>query len=256
MTTTLTTTGITFNDGTTQTSAAAGGGFSAFSAYSASGSFTVPSGVTKIHVILAAGGGAGGGGNAQGGDVATGTGGRGGGAGVLAGSNIAVTSGQVIAFTVGAGGVGVDNGNGGTGGTSRFPSSSTLNGGYLEAYGGTGGTKPAVSRSSAVTGNVGTNGGVLRSVIEGTDNIWGSQYQFFILNYLPIFSFPAGTGTYTQWNQIRQMGQNQGESNTNGNTPSLAWSSTNTGPRMGAYGTGGTGSTTSGGVTGGCLILY
>ena len=256
MTTTLTTTGITFNDGTTQTSAAAGGGFSAYSAYSTSGSFTVPSGITKIQVILAGGGGAGGGGNpaATGGDTAQGTGGRGGGAGVLLGANIAVTPGQVIAFTIGAGGAGSDTTSGSPGGTSRFPSAGTLNGGYLECYGGGGGIKPPISGSANVGAN-GADGGVLRSVIEGSDNIW-TPYQFYLQNYLPVFLAPAGSGTYTQWNYLRQMGQDQASGNGNSNPAALVWVSTTVSPRMGAWGSGGSGSQTSGGVSGGCLIVY
>jgi phage-related tail fiber protein len=91
--------------------------------YGSSGSFTVPAGVTHVHVRLVAGGG-GGGGSISGG---------GGGAGGYAEGMYSVTAGQTITVTVGAGGTaGPSGGHGGNGGTSSF-------GSYISATGGMGG---------------------------------------------------------------------------------------------------------------------
>ncbi|MFT0892957.1 phage tail protein [Pseudochelatococcus sp. G4_1912] len=91
----------------------------------ASGNFTVPTGVTLIDVQMWGGGGGGGG-------VGTGGSAGGGGGGGYTRKLMTVTPGQVIAGVVGAGGTaGGQGGAGGTGGASAF---STLN-----AYGGTGG---------------------------------------------------------------------------------------------------------------------
>lgn len=93
--------------------------------FTASGTWTVPTGVTSADVLVVAGGGSGGmGGNSAG------SGGGGGAGGVLISTNYALTPGAGIAYTVGAGGVGVNAGTN-PGGNSVF--------GALTAIGGGGG---------------------------------------------------------------------------------------------------------------------
>lgn len=92
----------------------------------ATGNYTVPAGITQIFVELWGGGGGGGSGSG-------GAGGGGGGGGGYAAGWLAVTPGQVIACTIGAGGSAASGGaTGGAGGTTSF-------GAFLSATGGTGG---------------------------------------------------------------------------------------------------------------------
>lgn len=110
--------------------------------FNASGTFTVPAGVTKVYVFGSGGGGGGGGSNQ------TNNGGCGGGGGSFA-IAATVTPGAAITCTVGAGGVaGTTTGNGGTGGTTSF-------GTFVTSTGGVGGTA-AVGGGSNVTSNGGT----------------------------------------------------------------------------------------------------
>lgn len=95
--------------------------------FTASGSFTVPDGITRVLVRLWAGGGGGG-------SYGAGSAGSGGGAGGYAERIVTVTPGQSITVTRGAGGTpgGTTPSNGGAGGTSSF-------GSFLSATGGAGG---------------------------------------------------------------------------------------------------------------------
>jgi len=136
-------TSITFNDATTQTTAFTGGSYAGpnLQAFTSSGTFTVPSGVTRIQVAVAAGGGGGGGASSSGVNV--------GGTGGLAGFGVAfisgLTPGSTISVTVGSGGAGgTYNTTGSTGGTSSF-------GSYITCTGGSGG-QPTLS----VDGSQGT----------------------------------------------------------------------------------------------------
>lgn len=92
--------------------------------------FTVPAGVTQVTVEAWGGGGAGGGCSS----LARSTGGGGG--TYTKAVSVSVTSGQIITVTVGAGGTGVSDNNGGTGGTSIFASTVPVS-----AIGGNGGSK-------------------------------------------------------------------------------------------------------------------
>lgn len=105
------------------------------------GNFTVPCGVSSISVDLWGGGGGGGGDNTNGGNK-----GCGGGGGGFTSSVLAVTPGQTIAYSVGAGGAaGASGGGAGTaGGNSTF--------GALTANGGGGGGGPAGAGGTAGTG--------------------------------------------------------------------------------------------------------
>ena len=113
--------------------------------FSSSGSWTAPTGVTKVFVRVRAGGG-GGGGPAGGGN------GGGGGFGGFAAGIITVVPGTVYTVTVGTGGAGRAP-NGGTGGTGTSSSFGAL----ASATGGTGGG-PGRSCCGGQTGTSGTNG--------------------------------------------------------------------------------------------------
>ena len=115
-------TSITFNDATVQTTAATSTATSSgttFQAFYTSGTFTVPTGITKIQVVVFGGGGGG----------AVGYGGQGGiGSAYISG----LTPGATISVTVGGGGNGATGSTGATGGTSSF-------GSYISCTGGSGG---------------------------------------------------------------------------------------------------------------------
>ena len=100
--------------------------------FSASGNFTVPNGVTKVTVHVWGAGGAGGGVT----NGANSAGGGGAGGSYTKGAGVSVSSGQVIAVTVGAGGLGANDVDGPSGGTSTFAS-----GVPVSAIGGAGGKK-------------------------------------------------------------------------------------------------------------------
>lgn len=113
--------------------------------FTSSGTWTKPTGVTKIKVRVVGGGGAGGSNSGA-------AGGGGGGGGGYAEKFIDVTSVSSISVTVGAGGAagtGVDNGNGG--GTSSF-------GAECSATGGNGGAGGSAGAGGA--GGVGSGGNV------------------------------------------------------------------------------------------------
>lgn len=121
--------------------------------FTESGSWTVPANVTSVDVFLFGGGGGAGYTSHTGDNDNNGTGyGGGGGSGHMAKSTLAVTPGQSIAITIGAGGArGSSGGTGGTGGTTSF-------GTLLSAQGGSGGGS-GTSTSSSARGGDGGNGG-------------------------------------------------------------------------------------------------
>lgn len=137
--------------------------FNTAARFIANGSFTVPTGVSTIYISGCAGGGGGGGGsdNSTGqSSLVGGGGGGGGGAGqFLYREPFSVTSGQVIAITIGsagaagAAGIGTAGGAGGTGGNTVIGSLSTLTGGG----GGGGGLRPVAN--SLPNGGAGAAGG-------------------------------------------------------------------------------------------------
>jgi hypothetical protein len=122
--------------------------------FNSSGSFTVPDGVYSIQVEAW---GAGGGG---GGSTSSNKGGSGGGGGAYCVNTTAVTPGQVINYTVGAGGSGGYYGTGADGGSSSILAL-TANGGKGGAgNAGTAGTGGSASGGSTNTnGEAGTTGG-------------------------------------------------------------------------------------------------
>ena len=137
-------TDILFNDGTTQGSAGGPGGGGG-QAFTSSGTFTVPAGITKVKVTVVGGGG---GTLSTDGYNALVTAGAGGG-GAAVRWITGLTPGQQIAVTVGAAG-----GQGAAGGTSSF-------GAFCSATGGPGGTR--FSRGSPPVppaGGVGSGGNI------------------------------------------------------------------------------------------------
>ncbi|MBE3590015.1 MAG: hypothetical protein IMW98_04210 [Firmicutes bacterium] len=121
--------------------------------FDASGTFTVPAGVTRIWIEMwGAGGGGGGGSNVAG----TWGGGGGGGSGAYLISNaVNVTPGQQITITVGAGGGGGASGNGGSGQNGGAGGASSCLG-YTAGGGGGGGGDNASNSDPASGGSGGT----------------------------------------------------------------------------------------------------
>ena len=114
-------------------------------AFTSSGNFTVPAGVTTVRAHVLGGGGGGGGGNAS---YAA----AGGGSGGYACGTFTVTPGEVVAVTVGAGGAGGGN-PGGSGGTSSF-------GALISASGGLGGAGAGASNCAGGAPGQGSGGAI------------------------------------------------------------------------------------------------
>ena len=132
-------------------------GFAALQAFTTSGPFVVPSGVTQAKVTVIGGGGAGG-------TDATVPGGGGGAGGRAVGIVTGLTPGSTIYVTVGAGGVAsATPAQGGPGGTSSF-------GAYLSATGGVGGGGGTANQPNAGgSGGSGVGGQVNEVGSYGTD---------------------------------------------------------------------------------------
>lgn len=131
----------------------------------ASGTFTVPAGVTKVRAtVIGAGGAAGGSGNGSGGGVAGNAGAGGGGGGYSRKDISGLVPGATISVTVGAGGVPVASATtpGGGGGSSSF-------GAYNSASGGGGGSAGNLTTGAGGSGGTGTGGDI---------NITGAQGGF------------------------------------------------------------------------------
>lgn len=113
--------------------------------------FVVPANVFRLREIIVIAGG-GGGGSGQNAVSFNGCGGGGGAAGAAIKYDVAVTPGQTISVTVGAGGIAGAGGvsNGGAGGSSSF-------GSICSATGGSGGL---TASGSAVNGGIGSSGDV------------------------------------------------------------------------------------------------
>ncbi|MDX1491610.1 MAG: DUF6701 domain-containing protein [Pseudohongiellaceae bacterium] len=144
--------------------------------FTAGGTFTPPTGVSSVDVIVLGGGGGGGSGNASGR-------GGGGGAGRLEQQTVAVSAGVGVAVTVGTGGGGGSGGaQGSQGGASSFGAVSALGGG-----GGGGGTTVAGLQptgtnagsggggGSSTSGNSGGTGGAAGTPAVGGENSAGGD---------------------------------------------------------------------------------
>jgi hypothetical protein len=135
----------------------ASAGLQSIQSFSSTGTYTKPSGINKVKVIVTGGGGGGGAGNPNYNALG------GGGAGGTAIKVVDVSSISTVAVTVGSGGSGGTGGNGGgAGGTTSF-------GSHCSATGGYGGTNAqAISSYTRGTGS----GGDIN--IQGGD---GTQYE-------------------------------------------------------------------------------
>jgi hypothetical protein len=161
-----------------------GSGFSNFMVFNSSGTFTVPSGVTKIMVEVWGGGGGGAGGAwvTVPPNVTLGSSGGGGGGGGYGKDIFSVTSGTNYAVTIGlggSGGSGSSSGSGGDGGWTTFGAS-------MIGTGGNGGTGSATSDGS------GGNGGLSKASI----SVLGSPGEngIFKNTGTPTGTFGGGTG--------------------------------------------------------------
>lgn len=133
---TLNNTGVLFNDSSQQNTAFLGKSAQVFTS---SGTFTIPSGVTKVKVTVVGGGGG------SAGSVSGNTGSGGGGGGTAIKWLSSLTPGNTLSVTVGGGGSAGSNapGNGGAGGNSSVSSGTqtistiTGNGGGAGLAGGT-----------------------------------------------------------------------------------------------------------------------
>lgn len=148
--------------------------------FNATGSFTVPIGVTSVRVLVVAGGGGGGGGEG----VAAGDGGGGGGAGeLLDQSSFVVVPGATLALTVGEGGAGANSLGGQSGANGTNGTNSTF--GTLTARGGGGGGGNDLAANSGGSG--GGGGGRCSS---GIDLVGGASTAV-----TPGIGFSGGAGT-------------------------------------------------------------
>lgn len=134
------------SNGTAWVSSAPASSLPTMQVFSSSGTFTVPTGITKVKVTVIGGGG--GGGYSAGTSDPSG-GGGGGGAAIKTISGL--TPGGTIAVTVGTGGAGGTSGTGTAGGTSSF-------GTYCSATGGSGGGASSSNAASGGSGGVGSSG--------------------------------------------------------------------------------------------------
>lgn len=143
--------------------------------FTASGTFTVPTGVTSISVDMSGGGGSGGyGGDGSGQNG----GGGGGGAGAVSAIQLSVTPGASYAITVGAG-ASWSGGNGSAGGSTNFGSLLSVGGGgggFQATAGGAGGSAGGPGGSpgiSAVSGS--STGGAGGNSLFGTGGFGGPR---------------------------------------------------------------------------------
>ena len=170
---------------------AAGGGLESIQTFTSSGTYTKPSGITKIRVYVTGGGGGGGGTSNSGYNYQSGTGG---GAGGTAIKLLDATSITTVTVTIGSGGVGSSNAAGTNGSTSSFGSHAT-------ATGGTGGVKPgafnyAVPGGSGSGGDINLRGGAGGGAIEDNAGaVWGGDagQSYWGGDGAPQWSGTAGT---------------------------------------------------------------
>lgn len=166
--TTINSTSVTIGGSTLFGTSVIFGGFSRVSVFTANGTFTVPSNVTRLKAIVTGAGG-------SGGMYTSGNGGPGGGGGGTAIKYISgLTPGANIAIVIGIGGNSVATGagiaNGYNGGTTIF-------GTYCTATGGSGGVGSSVYSCSP--GGVGSNGDININGQAG----WGSGYMSGVANF-------------------------------------------------------------------------
>ncbi|MEO7733916.1 MAG: hypothetical protein ABIY55_23330, partial [Kofleriaceae bacterium] len=129
--------------------------------FTASGSFTVPPGVTAIHVLAVGGGGGGANGHQAGG-----------GSGLVATATTPINPGAVVAVTVGGGGLGaVERDNGDNQVAGNTPGSASSFGAILSAAGG---QTPPMAFSPGGSGGSGGGGGCNPGLVGGAGGTGGS----------------------------------------------------------------------------------
>lgn len=169
MPTSITSTGITFPDATTQTTAAGAGGFSNMEVFNNPGTWTNPGNVSKVKVRLV-GGGAGASTGANGPNWKYGSPGGG-----YAEEVISLPTGTNVPVTVGNGGTGANYANpgptnrpGNPGGTSSF-------GGYCSATGGTANNGPTINLGGTGSGGqINATGGAMGDQSYGSPSVLGA----------------------------------------------------------------------------------
>lgn len=161
---------LTFNDGTTQTTAASASSYVGIKSqvFTSNGTFTIPSGITALKVTLIGGGGGGG--------AYTNEGAAGGGAGATCIKYLTgLTPGNTLSVVVGAGGAGGVYYSGSAGGQS-YVASGTQTITALYANGGSGG-------QGAGGPGMGMTGGAGGTASNGTINITGQSGMNSSSNY-------------------------------------------------------------------------
>jgi len=166
--------------------AAAAGGFSNMTVFTAPGTFTTPATTTQIKVTVVGSGGGGGGTFSTGPGIAPvtqpGAGGAAGGAAIYVGP---VTASTPYAVTVGAAAAGgAASTSGTTGNTSSF-------GAVASATGGVAGTSPGAPGFSVATGGVGTAGTLL--IRGGSGAAYGTTSLSYVAGGASMF---GGIGAY------------------------------------------------------------
>ena len=189
------------SNGTTWTSAAAGASYAGISSqlFTSNGTFTVPTGITKVKITVVGGGGGGGGCvSSSCGETSGSLGGQG---GISIAYVTGLTPGGTISVTVGSGGSGGGSG-GGTGGTGGTSSAAS----YASATGGTGGRYNQ-------TGGPGTQGvGSLgRFNLEGMRNTNQALY-----GYTPTTSVNNNGSTGSGYGASGGVGYSNGGGNKSG----------------------------------------
>ena len=178
---------LTSNGTTWQSIAPSGGGFTSMVVFTASGTWTIPAGITKAKVTIQ---GAGGGGASS---ISTcQMAGNGGGGGATIKYVTGLTPTGTVACTIGAGGAGAISGatNGGAGGTTSF-------GAYCSVTGGGGGASSGILDPVYFQFPIGSGG----AGTGGNWNLTGSSMPGYFytytppsLNYISSGTNPLGSG--------------------------------------------------------------
>lgn len=145
-----------------------GNGTHGIQIFNSSGTFTAPSGITKIFVSMVGGGGGGGASDT------VGSGGGGGGGASLLNYPYTVIVGNNYTVTVGAKGLGIIGSTGGNGGQSIFDTVLIVNGGNGGVRnGGSGGTGGASISANSLTGIASGSGGAGGGIIPAIATVAG-----------------------------------------------------------------------------------
>lgn len=255
MPTTLRNTDILFNDGSTQSTAAAGPRTQLFLS---SGTFTVPSGITSVFVRVWGAGGGGRGGTR----IPLGGAGSGGSGGYVEAAVTGLTPGASITVTVGTGGNGSSgNTTAGSGGTSSFGTFASSTGGagggnFINGTSGSG----SVSGATRITNN--SNIGVWYGAVSGAP---GTNYIFSCGDFQPGGGgggggFSSGGGGGSMFNPAGVAGDVNGAGNAGSNGTVTSFPTGGNGGNGGSPGgsgaVGGSQITGGGGGGGGGVMVF